>query len=185
MAPDYERLQTALDDVAGTVEWAAKWIEILEEDTDFGTSDLAVLKAEAARLRAIADALVPGRVRDPSSGRRWYLAPDEVAARERILEGALEQREQEVDRVSGELDAQRREEERAKDEREEQRAQRHRQQQQREDQEQAQVATFLGEHGAATLAEIKRATGLSEYAAERAAKAVAKRRQDKRFELTQ
>ena len=77
--PDYERLQGTLDDIAGTVEWAASWLEYLEtEEVRVGTTDLDILKADLARLRIVANTLVPSRVRDTSSGRRWYRAPDEA-----------------------------------------------------------------------------------------------------------
>lgn len=185
MAPDYEHLQSSLDDVAATVEWAAGWIEYLEEnEVRVGTSDLAILQAELRRLQVVADSLVPGRVRDPASGRRWYLAPDEVTARELLLQRALDSSAKDVERVTAETYEQRDQEKREDEERDEARARRDQQQRQREDTEQAAVEAFLHEHGASTLAEIKRGTGLSEFAAERAAKAVAKRRTDKRFELT-
>ena len=61
-----------------------------------GVTDLEILKAELDRLRVVADALQPGRVRDPRSCRRWYLAPDDVAQRTRVLEQALDGADRDV-----------------------------------------------------------------------------------------
>jgi hypothetical protein len=177
--PDYARLQTALDEIAEIVEWAAGWLEYLEENEvrGVGTSDLQILKADAARLRIVADALVPGRVRDTSSGRRWYLAPDEAGPRERELQVALDQSDREVEQATDEVEEQRRDEKQRQERRErenEERAQRHQE-------EQEQVAAFLREHGPSTVKEIAEATGLSAFTAERGAKAVGKRGNDQRF----
>jgi hypothetical protein len=88
--PDYEEIQTRLDDIADTVDWASGWLEYIEEnELRLGISDRELLRADADRLRLVADALVPGRVSDPSSGRRWYLAPDEAGPREQELRRSL------------------------------------------------------------------------------------------------
>jgi hypothetical protein len=89
---DAVALQGALDEIASTVEWAAHYIEGLEanDDGNDGLSDRPGLLADAARLRVVADAIVPGRVIDRSTGRRWYLAPDEVGPRREALRRGLE-----------------------------------------------------------------------------------------------
>jgi hypothetical protein len=182
---DHERLQTILDDIAGTVEWAAGWLEYLEENEvrGVGTSDLGILKADVARLRIVADALVPGRVRDTSSGRRWYLAPDETGPREQELQRALDQADREVERAAHEVGEQRQGEEQEQRKRKErQREDDERRQQHQEEQEQ--VAAFLRDHGPSLVKEIAEGTGLSAVAAERAVKAVAKRGKDQRFATT-
>ena len=184
--PDYERLQTVLDEIAGTVEWAAGWLEYLEENEvrGIGTSDLKVLKVDLRRLQIVADTLVPGRVRDTSSGRRWYLAPDEADPRERQLQLVLDQSEREVEQVTAEVEEQRRVEGREEGQRKERREREDEQRAQQRQEEQEQVAAFLRTHGAATTKEITEGTGLSAFAAEAAAKTVAKRGKDQRFRIT-
>lgn len=182
--PDYERLQGTLDDIAGTVDWAAGWLEYIEtEELRLGTSDLEVLKAELTRLRLVADILVPGRVRDPETGRRWYLAPDEATPRELALEAALEKADTEVDRASDHVVKQREEEDRHEAERNEERQRGDEERHQRQQQEQELVRQFLTEHGASTAKEIAAGTGLNNFAAEQAAKAVARRGKGQRFAL--
>jgi hypothetical protein len=184
--PDYERLQGTLDDIAGTVDWAAGWLEYLEtEEVRVGTSDLEVLKAELTRLRLVADSLVPGRVRDPETGRRWYLAPDEAKPRELALEAALERADAEVDHALDHVVKQREEEDRHEVERKEERQRGDEERQQRQQQEQERVRQFLTEHGASTTKEIAAGTGLNSFAADQAAKAVAKRGKGQRFTVTQ
>ena len=89
---DAVALQGALDEIAQTVEWAARYIESLEaaDEDDAVLSDRPGLLAELARLRVVADAVVPGRVIDRSTGRRWYLAPDDVGPRREALRRGLE-----------------------------------------------------------------------------------------------
>jgi hypothetical protein len=54
--PDLERLQSTLDEIAGTVDWALKWMAFLEDETNFDPqSDRPILETEAARLRVVAD----------------------------------------------------------------------------------------------------------------------------------
>lgn len=179
--PDYERLQNALDDIAGSVEWAAGWIEYIEtEEVRLGTSDLEILKADLARLRVVVDSLVPGRVRDPSSGRRWYLAPDEAGPRELDLERALQRADREVKQAAERVDDQQREEKQRMDERELRDSERF----QRQGEERELVRAFLTEHGPSTAKEIAAGTGLNSFAADQAAKAVANRGKGQRFTVT-
>ncbi len=179
---DLERLQTTLDEIAEMVEWAAEWLETLEDEVSFAqNTDRPILEAEAARLRLVADALVPGRVRDDTSGQRWYLAPDEASQRAARLEGALDRADREVERIGRET-----EERRAAAEHRDRRHQednRRREADRRRESEK--VASFLRDHGAATAKEIAQATGLSTMLAEIAAGAVAKRGRDRRFRLTE
>jgi hypothetical protein len=184
--PDYEALQTRLDDIASTVEWASGWLEYLEENEvrGIGTSDRELLAAEVERLRLVADALVPGRVRDPSSGKRWYLAPDEAGPREIELERSLATADRKVDQTDERLRRERAEEQQEREEREERRERESAERQARHAREREQVLTYLREHGPSTLKAIVEATGLTSYAAEQAAKSVAKRGRDQRFTLS-
>ena len=180
--PDYQRLQTTLDEIIESVDWAAGWIEYLEEEEvrGIGTSDLDILKAELARLRVVADALLPARVRDPSSSARWYLAPDEEGPRERRLAELLEAADVESERQTSHVLQERREEERRKREREREDDERHA----RQVEERRQVADFLRTHGPATEKEIAAATGLSSFAVRRATDGLAKLGRDRRYSLT-
>lgn len=179
--PDYQRLQTALDEIAESVEWAAGWIEYLEENEvrGMGTTDLEILKADLARLRVVADALLPARVRDTSSASRWYLAPDEEGPRERRLEQLLDEAEAEVEQQAKHVAEERAEEERRKQEKERREDERHR----RQLEERRQVEEFLREHGPSTEKEILSATGLSSYAVRLATDGLARRSRDNRYSL--
>jgi hypothetical protein len=179
--PDYQRLQTTLDDIAQSVEWAAGWIEYLEENEvrGIGTSDLEILKAELVRLRVVADALLPARVHDSSSASRWYLAPDEEGPRERRLEQLLDEADAEAGRQFKHVREERREEERRKQERERGEHERHQQQQEQR----REVEEFLRGHGPSTEKEISAATGLSSYAVRRATDGLAKLGRDRRYSL--
>jgi len=179
--PDYQRLQTALDEIAESVEWAAGWIEYLEENEvrGVGTTDLAILKAELARLRVVADALLPARVRDSSSASRWYLAPDEEGPRERRLEQLLDEAEAEVEQQAKHVAQEREEEEQRKREKERRDDERHR----RQVEERRQVEQFLQEHGPSTEKEISTGTGLSSYSVRLATDGLAKLGRDRRYSL--
>jgi hypothetical protein len=182
MPTDLERLQTTLDSIAGTVEWAAGWIDHLEsEEIRFDAhSDQPILAAEVERLQAIADALVPGRVRDSSTGRRWYLAPDDVRQRERELVAALDAADRRVAKVAAETQAERRDDERSDQRREEERREREAERAAGE----AAVRTYLLDHGPRTEKEIAEATGVGETWASIHAKSVgAKRGRDRRYRL--
>jgi hypothetical protein len=114
---DPERLQETLDEIAGTVEWATGFLDYLEDrEVRIGVTDLEILKAELDRLRVVADAVLPGRVRDPRSDRRWYLAPDDVAQRTRELEQALDGADREVAAAGARVTAARERERRDKEE---------------------------------------------------------------------
>jgi hypothetical protein len=184
--PDYEELQTRLDDIADTVEWASGWLEYIgENELRIGVSDRELLKADAERLRLVADALVPGRVRDPNSGRRWYLAPDEAGPREQDLLRSLATADREVEATASRLQQERADDAREQEEREQRRerdSERRRLQQRRE---RDQVTAFLREHGPSTLKAIVEGTKLTSFGAEQAAKAIAKRGKDQRFTLTE
>jgi hypothetical protein len=184
--PDYERLQATLDDIAGVVEWAVGWLEYLEENEvrGIGTSDRAILKAESERLRVVADGLLPGRVRDPLSGRRWYLAPDEAFPREQLLLRALDVADEETGRAGREVTEGRLEDEREEQERKDRRQREDNERRERHEQEHAEVAAYLRKHGPSTATEIAEGTDLSVFAAEQAAKAVAKRGKDQRFAIS-
>lgn len=167
---DAERLQSALDDIADSVEWGAGWIDYLEEhEVRVGTSDLEVLKAQAARLRLVADAVLPGRIRDGHTGRRFYLAPDDVADRSRSLGAALDDADRAVARAEQQVEASRVDEQRRKEQREQEDAERHR----RDATRRQQVRAFLETNGPATVAQIAAGTGLEKFAAELATRAVA------------
>ena len=177
---DGERLQSTLDEVADSMEWAAGWIEYLEEnEVRVGTSDLDVLKANVARLRVVSDAVLPARVRDPRSARRWYLAPDEAFQRERELEQALDEADGDV------ADAQRDvEQRRRKDDRDRERRKRSAEEHDRlSDQQRDKVKAFLRANGPSTAAEIASGTSLAAGTADATARTVAKRRRDGRFVL--
>lgn len=177
---DAERLQSTLDDIADSVEWGADWITYLEdEEVRVGTSDREILRAQVPRLRLVADAVLPGRIRDERTGRRFYLAPDDVAARARGLGEALDDADREVARVQREVEATRAEEERRKERREREEAERSR----RDAARRQQVRGFLATHGPATVAQIAAGTGLEKVAAEWAAKSVATRARGGRFVL--
>jgi hypothetical protein len=177
---DRERLQTTLDDIAEVVEWGSKWIEYLEEEeVRVGTSDRAILKAQAARLRVVADAVLPDRIRDPRSGRRLYLAPDDVAAHALELGRALDEADAEVEGAERETEASRAQEE----EREERKKREKAEAAHRDTEERAQVRAFLEGHGPSTPAQIAAGTGLSKIRAEWAAEAVATRTKG-RFAIT-
>lgn len=178
---DLERLQGTLDDIASTVEWAVKWLEYLEaEELRFDPdSDRLVLEAEGNRLRVVADAVLPDRVRDPASGRRWYLAPDDARQRADDVESALDAADAEVKRAAQVVEGRRRESEREKAERD----QRDQERAELSQRQRAQVAEFLREHGPATAKEIAQATGLSSSTAAFVADTVAKRGRDQRFRL--
>lgn len=183
--PDYEELQTRLDAIADTVEWASDWLEYIEEnELRVGISDRELLKADAERLRLVADALVPGRVRDPSSGRRWYLAPDEAGPREQELKRSLATADREVEVTAGRLRQEREDEAREQQKRDERRQRDSVEREQRQEREREQVRAFLRENGPSTLKAIVVGTKLSSFAAEQAAKSVAKRGKDQRFTLT-
>lgn len=182
MPPDLERLQTSLDDIAGTVAWAAKWIGHLEDDEiRFEPhSDRPILEAEVDRLRAVADALVPGRVRDSSTGRRWYLAPDDVRQRELDNEVVLDEADRKVERMAAETNAARDEAERSERRREDERRQREAQEAGRR----SRVVAYLGERGPSTTRDLATGAGLAEAEVERAARnAGAKRGRDRLWRL--
>jgi len=178
---DSERLQTTLDDIAGTVEWASEWIEELEDEAFRGDagSDLPILVAQGKRLRAVADAVLPNRVRDPVTGRRWYLAPDDALQRTRDVDSAIDKSDADLARAATQLAAKRKEADRLEAEREIDQRQRH----ERDAARQTAVSGFLREHGPATASEIAHATGLDTFIAEIAARQVAKRGRDKRFRI--
>jgi hypothetical protein len=180
--PDYQRLQTTLDEIIETVAWAAGYIQYLEENEvhGIGTSDLEILKAELARLRVVADAMLPSRVHDPSSDARWYLAPDEEGPRERRLEELLDEAAAEVERQAKVVAEERREEERRKQEKERADDERYAKQSEERDQ----VADFLRTHGPATEKEIATATGLSSFAVRHATDGLAKLARDRKYSLT-
>jgi hypothetical protein len=185
--PDYQRLQRTLDEVAQTVEWAAGWIEYLEDEelNGIGVSDREILRADIRRLRLVADALVPGRISDPGSSKRWYLAPDEADSRERDLSRALDAAERDVNVVAKAVADRRSDAKRKARERDDRHQRQHDVQGQLATAEGKQVAAFLAEHGPATAKEIAAGTGLNSFAAARAAKAVAKRGPGMRFTLTE
>jgi|GEM_PF-1709598 hypothetical protein len=180
---DRVRLQDTLDDIAGTVAWAADYIELLHEDQrGLDLSDLPGLLADLDRLRVVADALVPGRVRD-AGGHRWYLAPDDAARRSGALEVSLDEADQKVNEAFASQDRARDE---AKTKEQKDADRRAREQAQREEQkrdDRAAVQAFLASRGPSTLAEIVRGTGIDEWRAELAAKSAAKRGRDRRFVL--
>jgi len=180
--PDYELLQESLDRIVESVEWAAVWIEYLErEERARGTSDLDILKADLRLLRMVADALVPGRVRDTSSDRRWYLAPDETAPREQELLRGLDQATRDVEFAVEEVEERRRAEDRNEQKVDERRKREPDKPLQRQEGERKLVFAFLRENGPSTIKEIAAGTGLNTFVAGQAAKAVAKRRQGQRF----
>lgn len=176
-------LQDALDDIAATVAWAIDYIEVLVDTEENGRdlSDLPGLRAQLTRLRLIADALVPGRVRDAAAERRWYLAPDDAHDRVRQIEHLLE----EAARATTEAFA-------AQDRAREDAEHKERERADRADREaaerrnhQALVAGHLRDRGPSTLAAIVEGTGLSKWAAEQAAQRVARRGRDHRFVLNE
>jgi len=177
--PDLERLQNTLDEIAETVEWAAGWLTYLETEElrGIGASDRAVLAANAARLRTVADALLPGRVRDAAADRRWYLAPDEAPARERELERALDAADAALAAARRGVTAKRAAEERARFERE------HRDEERRQlnAERRLRITDHLRANGPATISELASATGLPTAEVELVARSVAKRRRDGRY----
>ncbi len=182
MPPDLERLQTTIDDIAATVAWAAEWIGHLEDDEiRFEPhSDRPILEAEANRLRAVADALVPGRVRDSTTGRRWYLAPDEVRQRELDAEAVLDEADREVERVAAETNAARDRAELSERRREDERREREAQEAGRR----SRVVAYLRERGPSTTTDLATGAGVAEAEAERAARnAGAKRGRDRLWRL--
>jgi len=175
---DRERLQRTLDDIADTVEWGAGWIDYLEEhEVRVGTSDLAILKADLSRLRVVADAVLPDRIRDPRSGRRLYLAPDDVAQHARELMRALDEADRQVDEGAAEVETTRTAEKRRHEREERADAERA----QREAAERSRVREFLLAQGPSTSAQIAAGVGLSTTAAEWAARSVATRGRRGRF----
>ncbi|MDP8904041.1 MAG: hypothetical protein M3N29_01770 [Chloroflexota bacterium] len=178
--PDLERLQSTLDDVANMVEWAVRWLEVLEDEVSFADdSDRPLLEADAKRLRAVADALLPDRVRDPASGRRWYLAPDDAQLRAASIDKALDDADSEVEQVLAHL-AERR---RAAREREARRKERERERDELLRHQRALVTGYLRDRGPCTIAQIAEGTGLSKTAAKIAADDVARRGRDQRYRL--
>jgi hypothetical protein len=186
---DLERIQSALDEIAGQVDWAVGWLEHLEEqelrfDAD---SDRPILKAEAERLRAIADAIVPGRVRDVSTGRRWYLSPDDVRQREADLARVLDDADANVAKVIDETLASRETEKDRRRRRDEERRVFAAQGAARDES----VRRFLREHGPSTAAEIAEGAAIAplvglepEAMAETTARSIgAKRGRDRRWRL--
>ena len=88
--PDYERLQSVLDDIAASVEWAAGWIEYIEmEELRLGTWTSKTLQAKNVGTP-------PSRRRQPGSRPRagpvvrptLVFAPDESGPREQELDRA-------------------------------------------------------------------------------------------------
>ena len=144
-----------------------------------GTCDLEILKAELAGCGS-SPTPASRRVRDPSSGRRWYLAPDEAGPRELDLERALQRADRDVEQAAERVDDQQREEKQRTDERELRDSERF----QRQGEERELVRAFLTEHGPSTAKEIAAGTGLNSFAADQAAKAVAKRGKGQRFTVT-
>lgn len=182
MPPDLERLQTTLDDIAGTVAWAAEWIGHLEdEEIRFEPhSDRPILEAEANRLRAVADALVPGRVRDSTTGRRWYLAPDDVRQRELDAEAVLDEADRAVERVAAETNTARDRAEVSERRRQDERREREAQEAGRR----SKVVVYLRERGPSTTRDLATGAGVAEAEAERAARnAGAKRGRDRLWRL--
>jgi hypothetical protein len=179
---DQVRLQTTLDEIAEMVAWAIEWIdEMREVEPDEDLSDMPALRAELARLRVVADGLEPTRIRDAVTGQRFYLAPDDAARRTRELERSLDIADKATAEAYESQQRARDDRERSRKERSESRAK----DEARDIERRELVLSFLREHGPSTVAQLAAGTGLERFAAEWAAKQVAKRRRDRRFELTE
>lgn len=180
---DPVRLQDTLDDIVGSVEWAAKYLDSLMESGDSPAfdSDLPGLQADLERLRVVADALVPGRVVDQATQKRWFLAGDDAAQRSPHLSHRLDAADRAVEKAFEDANAERTA--RALSDQRSKEAQAARDRKHRENV--ARVGDWLAREESASAKQIAVALGeVSEWEAERCAQeAGAKRGRDRKFRL--